>query len=182
MCTVSIRLLLWCRYALIISRHTRTLTDIIECQRVDWTQHRQACRSLKGGTWAALPFVTTMPQYEGGVAVIVNRFNSARPEEPRGPNDTSVPSNIHGDKVFLIKIQIGGMGGEGNLLIYDRQRSMQVYFIQSMDREVFKKFREEIEGPRGGYNGLKMFRWAKRFGDFQLSVCLDRAPQEEVKW
>ena len=153
----------------------------LECQHVDWPQHKKTCRSLKGGTWITLPFVSSMPQYAGQFAVIVNRFNSSRPEEQRTINDASVPTNIHGDKVFLIKIQIG-MDGEGNFLIYDRQRSMQVYFIESMDPELFKKFRAEIEGPKGGYNGLKMYRWAKRTGDFQFDICLDRAPQEVIKW
>lgn len=123
-----------------------------------------------------------MPGYEDMYAVHINRFNLSRAEQPRAPHDNSAPPNVHGEKIFMLKLQIGMSSSEGNLLIYDRQRSMQVYLIEESDRELFKKFKAEIEGPRGGYKGLKMYRWAKRTGDFELSICLDRAPQEEIKW
>lgn len=35
-----------------------------ECQRADWPSHKHTCRSLKGGTWRALPFSRTIPGME----------------------------------------------------------------------------------------------------------------------
>lgn len=47
--------------------------------------------------------------------------------------DNTPPLNIHGDKVFMVKLQ-APMGGSmpDNILIYDRQRSFQVYLMTPM--------------------------------------------------
>lgn len=104
---------------------------------------------------------------------------------PTTPSNASPPQNVHGDRAFLIKLQHTHGLGEGSFLVYDRKRSFTVYFMESKAPDVFRKFKAEIEGPRGGnYGGgmYKMYRWAKRVGDWELSVCLDKVPQEEIKW
>lgn len=97
---------------------------------------------------------------------------------------TDAPPNVHGDRLFLIKLQIeySGLAPSSNMMIYDRQRSFSVFFGVDGHEAVFRQVREEMQGPRGGFRGLKMYRWAKRIGDWQLSVCLDRPPQQEIKW
>ncbi|KAJ3542898.1 hypothetical protein NM688_g5924 [Phlebia brevispora] len=152
-----------------------------KCQRADWPEHKKSCLSFKGGTWVTIPFTTKNPYGDFGYTANVNRFNTSRRDETSRLAD-GPPDNIHENNPFLIKLQIGGIKDIGNFLIYDRQRSFQVNFIQTANREVFQKLKDEAEGPRGGPLGLKMYRWAKRTGDFELSVCLDRAPQEEIKW
>ncbi|PSR74746.1 hypothetical protein PHLCEN_2v9625 [Hermanssonia centrifuga] len=158
----------------------------VECQKEDWPKHKTKCRSLKGGTWHTLPINASLPEFEGVYATHVNRFSSLtslpKTTTPSSFSSSSPPPNVHGEKLFLVKMQISIIASEGNLLIYDRQRSMQVYFLQTTDPALFALFKEEMDGPRGGYMGMKMYRWAKRTGDFQLSVCLDREPGEEIKW
>ena len=41
----------------------------------------------------------------------------------------------------------------------------------------------EMAGPRGGYQGLKMYRWARRTSEWELNICLDRVPpQTDTNW
>jgi hypothetical protein len=99
------------------------------------------------------------------------------------PDDTDPPPNIHGDKVFMIKLQVAVNSGGGippNILIYDRQKSFQVYLMAEDDADAFREAALAIKMT--GWNGLKMYRWAKRTGDFELSVCFDRAPEKDPKW
>lgn len=91
------------------------------------------------------------------------------------------PPNIHGDKPFLVKFQTDTYSAS-NMMLYDRQRSIMGYFMPKADPRLFRDLREEIEGPRGGYDGLKMYRLCKRIGDFELSVCSDRPPSDPVVW
>ncbi len=95
---------------------------------------------------------------------------------------SEAPPNMHGDKLFLVKIQ-AGMGTETTMLIYDRNRTFkEVFFFLEDDPETHAAVLAEIRGPRGGYGGLKMYRWAKRTGDRQLSICLDRPPTMPIAW
>ncbi|KAI0696336.1 hypothetical protein BC835DRAFT_1414308 [Cytidiella melzeri] len=158
-----------------------------ECQRADWPSHKGMCRSLKDGTWHTIPMTTMMPGTTPGmVGTTFNRrdFGQSVPEA-KVLDDTIPPQNVHGDKLFLIKMQTNRRPGEGHALIYDRQRSFTTYFRESRAPAVFKKFKEEIEGPRGGHFGggmFKMYRWAKWIGDWELSVCLDKEPQADIIW
>lgn len=111
------------------------------------------------------------------VPILVNRFNLVQKNDIN-PDPERKPRNAHGNKLFLIKLQLA----PDNMLIYDRQRTFQVYFLKDKNPVIFRKFQREMEGPRGGYYGRKMYRWAKRTGDWELSVCLDKEPQEEIKW
>ena len=98
---------------------------------------------------------------------------------------TTAPVNVWGDKLFLVKFQ-AGMGPAGyrpqHIMLYDRKRSFQLFFHRAGDPALFEDFHGEMCGPRGGHGGLKMYRYAKRTGDWELSVCLDRAPTADVKW
>ena len=163
---------------------TRNPSAHTECQKADWPTHKQSCRSLKSGAWLTLPFITTPPELAGRVAVNANRLSTEerRVQMPASGN-SAPPPNIHGEKVFMVKIQISiNPFAMGSLLVYDRQRSFTVWVMESADWELFDVVRQEIQDPRGRYSGMKMYRWAKRVGDFELSVCLDREPKEDIKW
>ena len=98
-----------------------------------------------------------------------------------GPDiEQTPPPNVYGAKPFLLKLQIST--DAANMMLYDRQRNMQGYFVRADDPMLFRDVREEMEGPRGGHAGLKMYRVCKRVGDFELSVCVDREPSEPVRW
>ncbi|KAF9803883.1 hypothetical protein IEO21_09543 [Rhodonia placenta] len=116
-----------------------------------------------------------------------NRFDGPTNLDSVGINGpasySSVPANIHGEKVFLVKLQIGLSPDAMDVMIYDRQRSFgEVYFAKNEDAQLFADMKAEMRGPRGGYKGVKMYRYAKRVGDWKLNLCLDREPLTEIKW
>lgn len=119
---------------------------------------------------------------------IMNRFDSpgrmdAANTITGSPDDVDPPPNIHGDKVFIVKLQVAVNTGNGipqNVFIYDRQKSFQVYLMADDDANAFHDAASAIRTT--GWKGLKMYRWAKRTGDFELSVCFDRAPEKDPQW
>ncbi|KAG6815296.1 hypothetical protein H0H93_010310 [Arthromyces matolae] len=152
-----------------------------ECQREDWPTHKALCRSLKGGTWSTLTFShgETSPTNNMYRAVI-NRYDSPQDAILETPEDLdAVPPNTHEDKAFLVKFQISitQFGEDSSMLLYDRQKSIQVYWLKAQDRAVFE------EGERAlTRNRIKMYRWARRVGDYQLAVCFDRPPETDPQW
>jgi hypothetical protein len=137
------------------------------------------CKPLKGGTCKR-----TIPIDSGRQALAVlkqdgpsrymsvatiNRFDSSNDlrtnqrivDMDMESEDTPWP-NVHGDKVFLIKLQIElpqdgvPMYAPENMMIYDRQRSLHGYFVRAQAPDVFEELKAEIRGPRGGHNGLKV--------------------------
>jgi hypothetical protein len=123
--------------------------------------------------------------------LIMNRFDSPQHLDVKsgigGPDDTDPPPNIHGDKVFMVKMQ-AALDAAGNnsvnmpqhIFIYDRQKSFQVYMMPVDDELAFAEAAIAIRMT--GWKGLKMYRWAKRTGDFELTVCFDRAPENDPQW
>jgi hypothetical protein len=109
---------------------------------------------------------------------VINKFDAVQdmPTEELDPNAS--PPNVHGEKTFLVKCQISlhQYGDDSSMLIYDRQKSFQAYWFKREDREVFN------QGQKAMGSGLKIYRWARRVGDFQLSVCFDRAPEKDPVW
>lgn len=141
------------------------------------------CRSLKDGTWRTLRFVSVLPGMEGMYAARINRFSSAHDirSAPRRLDPDSIPANIHGERLFLVKITLRRKT-QDSFSIYDRRDSIEVHFIQSEDPALFEEMRREMQGPRGNHGGAKMYRWAKRISDWELSICVDKEPQTDVKW
>ncbi|OBZ76929.1 hypothetical protein A0H81_03056 [Grifola frondosa] len=80
-----------------------------ECQKADWQDHKQTCRSLKGGRWCTIPVAPTIPGAEGMYSVTANRFSTRSGVGSRvhKADDNTPYPNIHGERPFIIKIQIG---------------------------------------------------------------------------
>ena len=93
------------------------------------------------------------------------------------------PPDVWGDRLFLIKFQIGlGSAVPPYMMMYDRKRSFQVFTVPQDGAAPFAELLADMRGPRGGYGGIKMYRWARRTGDWEFSVCVDREPQTDTKW
>ncbi|KAL0581427.1 hypothetical protein V5O48_000581 [Marasmius crinis-equi] len=181
-----------------LSSHSGTETEIalhssVECQKAHWREHKPLCKSLSGGTWQTVtfsiepeadPHVQTSSGRDGASSegalrylnvqtpfnVASDTFFDLAHEAPAGC------PNIHGDYVFLIKIQRNRNGDKLPMLVYDRQRSLQVHLNYKDDPESHAKTLEQMK------SALKMYRWARRVGELQLAVCLDRAPVEDPSW
>ena len=95
------------------------------------------------------------------------------------------PENIHADKVFLVRLY-GSAGVASSIQIDDRTRSIQTYVFEKDNGPDFKEllprpytdvwYRSEHGNPD------IVYRWAKRVGDWQLSLCLDRKPADDLLW
>ena len=160
-----------------------------ECQRADWPDHKLSCKSLKGGRWVPITFQTSFPGVDSTKSrymTNINKFSSdlsGRSTMTRELKDTDpAPPDVWGDKVFMIKFQVPATFGEpDHIMIYDRKRSFRVFVLRK-NNPAFGDFYAEMLSPRGGFQGLKMYRWAKRTGEWGLSVCLDRQPQTDTQW
>lgn len=96
-----------------------------------------------------------------------NRLNSLQP-----------PPDVHGDRAFLLKIQyVRPSTDKGALdlaqyVVCDRQRTFEGY-LRSNGSPSWSTVVKQI--PPLAMNE-KLYRWAKRSGDWELSICLDREP------
>lgn len=92
--------------------------------------------------------------------------------------DIDIPPDVHNGKIFLVKLQIAlfAFGEKAHILVYDRQRSFRVLWWRKEDPDTF----DDVEHIIG--ENLKIFRWARRVGDNQLSICFDRAPAQNPEW
>jgi hypothetical protein len=116
---------------------------------------------------------------------IINRFDSpGRIEANKATNETNAPPNIHNDKLFMIKLQAAVNSGDDgippHIFMYDRRKSFQVYLMAQDDAISYQEAASAIKTT--GWKGLKMYRWAKRTGDFELRVCFDKAPEKDPQW
>ena len=96
-----------------------------------------------------------------------------------------VPPNIHGDDAFLVKMQvpIANTATEdlASILVYDRHRSFVAHLpVKLTDPTKYNLI--DYTCRNRGVGGLKMYRWAKRIGDWKLAICLDREPVDQMKW
>ncbi|KAI0032959.1 hypothetical protein K488DRAFT_48696 [Vararia minispora EC-137] len=150
-----------------------------ECQRAHWKEHRSFCRSIRGGTWRTLSFSDHIVfdgqrMYSSIISNTSSKLNSVGKKHEEG----KAPANVHGDRAFLVKLQrpLGpiGMG----ILVYDRTRSFSGHINRAKDPGAYDQAMQYM--PPGG--ALKIYRWAKRIGDWDLSICLDREPEGTLQW
>ncbi|KAI0767664.1 hypothetical protein C8Q74DRAFT_970140 [Fomes fomentarius] len=162
------------------------------CQKIDWREHKIKWRSLADGRWVTVSFRMKFPGDENRPYMTLSQRMTNSPQDVQAfinnsmnmlrPVDQDIvhipPPNVHGERTFLIKIQTPMNPRNPGFMIYDRHKSFgSVFFCQQDNPELYREFLVETRGPRGGYGGHKMYRWARRTGDFELSVCLDKAPE-----
>ncbi|KAG8976313.1 hypothetical protein FRC05_004229 [Tulasnella sp. 425] len=83
---------------------------------------------------------------------------------------------------FLLKIQDNNTPW---LMIYDRSRELDAFFKRGENDATGKwgRLRRVMEekGIKVGLN-MKIYCWAKRTGERELSVALDCVPEQDVPW
>ncbi|KIY48542.1 hypothetical protein FISHEDRAFT_43183 [Fistulina hepatica ATCC 64428] len=151
------------------------------CQQAHWKEHKLFCRSLKDGIWRTMQISLDPPHMpQGGVASILNVHGQTEIDPNiTVSNDNIPPPDIHGDKPFIVKIQVPVTGDprSSNPLVYDRQRSFRA-FLHGGDPAA----KPEIVAAISEESTPKIYRWARRVGDFELSICLDRKPATTPNW
>lgn len=104
----------------------------------------------------------------------INRLNNLQP----------VP-DVHGDRIFLLEIQcVRPDHDQFDVLsplqyeVCDRQRSLKGYLRSKGKNPPWSTLVKQIPPMTVGE---KIYRWAKRAGNWELSICLDREPGEKEK-
>jgi hypothetical protein len=97
----------------------------------------------------------------------------------RNQDADAVPPNVHGSKPFVIKMQ--NTVSRSPMMMHDRARSFVGGWNRHTTSEVvaFDKVDEVIK--TGAY-GMKVFMWARRVGPWELSVALNKLPDQNLKW
>ena len=162
--------------------------------------HKKICKSLSAGTWIDIPFFVISLGFHHNrhaptdeLGSIFEKLGNASNFQPGrdgsiyvGEGDSRpAPPNIHGDNAFLVKLQVPLDNRQSDtttsILVYDRRRSFEVHIPVKMTDPT--KYRlVEYTCRSKGVGGLKMYRWARRVGDWKLAICLDREPVDEIKW
>ncbi|VDB84567.1 unnamed protein product [Peniophora sp. CBMAI 1063] len=157
------------------------------CQKAHWKHHKEFCRYMQGGTWTDFIFADA-PSLNGQklVGTLIDTSSSAfklkKPKMHGGDEDSDAPQNKHGDKAFLIKIQrlkdnIGMPELPPFHLFYDRFRTTKGYLEPESNEVAWPA----LEGAMLPGLNVKMYCWARRVGEWGLSICLDRHPQDAEK-
>lgn len=117
-------------------------------------------------------------KFQGMVMSSLQSTTTATDLRKSQPKNPSTVKNIHGEKPFIVKIQIAGFDGP-SMLIYDRQRSFHATYLREDDPDGFQRLAEIIHR---GILGLKAYRWAKFVEGEKINVCIDVEPKEDIQW
>ncbi|KAM5545419.1 hypothetical protein V8D89_001032 [Ganoderma adspersum] len=164
-------------------------TAIAACQRADWAEHKPACRSLQDATWRTIRLRAGYPGMEDCWFGLFNCHTSLALPAGADPvhkwfllDDARPCVDVYGGRPFLAKMQISSPGvAPGHIMVYDRRQMLLGFLREDVDPRAFAECVVEMRGPRGGLMGRKMYRWVRRTGNWELSVCLDRAPAVNAK-
>ncbi|KAI0752544.1 hypothetical protein C8Q80DRAFT_1302173 [Daedaleopsis nitida] len=156
------------------------------CQRADWPNHKDECQalSLKDAKWVEVKMSAT-PFSSMTDGMVFSNLNKSSNINLGFSDKTSASSTIDSSRVP--PNEQGGLPGgrpPGHFMIYDRKRTFQSFLLREDDTDGFHDvLGEMVASPRRRCDGCKMYRWAKRTGDWELSICLDREPKlEACKW
>lgn len=150
---------------------------MVACQKADWRNHKEACKSLVGSNWRSIRFDST-PKNAITIDNAAKALKRAKDGGGTMASDlplTYIPEGIHNGKNFLVKIQVA-YNDRATMLIYDQQRTFNMYSFRENDPALHREVDKIIGAP------LKMYRWARRVSDNELEVCFDRTPSPIPIW
>lgn len=151
---------------------------IVECQRKHWSEHKFLCRSIASGTWHTITLEPhVMAAMSGLYSTNINRYDDLDDEGSvqDGKSRDKIPSNIHGDDYHVVKLQLP-LGGSSHMLVYDREKSFQLFFRRDKNPDAFTDLVLEMG------TWPKLYRWAQRVDDWEWRICVDREPQPAPRW
>lgn len=102
---------------------------------------------------------------------------------PEGvPIDTgAMPPNTHASRPFIVKMQ-ADLHSRTHLMIYDSTKGFQIEIEEdevdpALWRRILGAFAEV-----GGDRGAKIFMYVRRKEDWELSIAIDRIPEQNNTW
>lgn len=168
--------------------------SIVEHAKKDWRSHKPFCRSLVKASWDRLRFCN--PSQGPLQADIQINFDLRSPVHHFGMTseigvNNSPPPNTHASLPFLVKMQMSTIYGRGYgdpsiprcfLLFYDELRTISVNSLrEECDPELWVKLDSTL-ARLGSLDGVKLFVWARRTGEWELSITLDPLPVQNLPW
>jgi len=166
-----------------------------ECQKDDWKDHKPLCKSLKGATWIPIKFRRMSlrgPENDvSGNVTSTIRWNNNSVIGREGTmkvmydatKEDFPPVNTHGTDPFVMKVQYNPAGGAKAMWIYDRDRTIEGEHPEpqaGQSREIFDQIHSVMVTKGARFD--KLFCWARRVGDWELLLTVDRLPDQGVKW
>lgn len=153
----------------------------VACQKAHWKEHKAFCRSVRDGTWTTYTFSDSISF--GGQKLFTTSLNFQSSVKSQTGGETAkgdAPANVHEDKAFLVKLQRPLSDQQKfrfPIMVYDRNRSFQGHIAPEDNVSTWDAIVAQMPPSK-----LKIYRWAKRVSDWQLSLCLDREPSETPQW
>ena len=93
------------------------------------------------------------------------------------------PSNVYGSSPSLFKLQLPRLFTAGGpAVIYDQPRALHITVMrEDFPTDVWTKIYETCGA--NGFQGVKLYVWARRTSDYELSIAIDRLPdQKTIPW
>ncbi|VDB84565.1 unnamed protein product [Peniophora sp. CBMAI 1063] len=161
------------------------------CQKAHWKEHKATCHSLQGGTWTDFAFVSSPDMNSDKVVDSLLNLYAPSSEQHDAHlqrlNGLQPRPDVHGDRTFLLKVQYVQTDHNGDppnppqYVVHDRERSLEGY-LRSKGRD--SPWTTLVKQIPPMAVGEKIYRWARRTGDWELNICLDREPQgvETLSW
>jgi hypothetical protein len=143
-----------------------------------WGDHKLLCRSIASGTWYTVTLEPNpLSELSGLSSISINRYDDWEDSSSihGGESRNQIPTNIHGDNHHIVKLQLP-MGRMDHMFLYDREKSFQAFLRQDKNPDAFAELVVEMG------NWPKLYRWAKRVGDWEWKICVNRGPQPEPRW
>jgi hypothetical protein len=115
-----------------------------------------------------------------------DNIHEHRPEMTNSVANTETLSNIKATAPFIVKLQIPitSQVQTTTMMIYDRKRALmwQLYPRSASEGGDGNLIRiAEIYRSRG-YLGSKIYAWAKKLSEEDLSVCIKPLPSQDISW
>ncbi|KAG8920882.1 hypothetical protein FRC01_000546 [Tulasnella sp. 417] len=148
----------------------------------NWATHKKTCNNLTTATWSTMTFGTIsrdLPvlKNKGLYSVTRSMDGGSQKFGAKLLQKGEVPPNEHGDNPFLIKVQYNG---SAQMMVYDRTRALETLFDRKDNPRVYDQIVALVKEK--GFMGQKIYVWAKRTADYELSLALDKIPGQNVPW
>ena len=156
-----------------------TVTPFLEHAKSHWKFHKLVCKKIANATWASLPFKDSSSAALGFSTTINWNYNQKDVVSSKASGNP--PPNNHGSNVFLIKMQME-MQHRSSIMIYDQSRAFQIDLHKARIAPDIWNIFDRLMLEKGISSGLKIFLWAKRKSEWELSVAIDPTPNQTVGW